>query len=144
MGKISDIFSSDHRHCDDLFSSSENHVHKHNWQEAQRTFADFAKAMEQHFTKEEDILFPELINRTAGAIGPVQVMRAEHADMRQLLKELQEDIGKQDADHFLGTSETLLIMMQQHNNKEENILYQMADEVLGNDTETILPSSETT
>ena len=37
------------------------------------------------------------------------------------------------ADEYAGNAETLLIMMQQHNMKEENILYPMCDQHLGND-----------
>ncbi len=44
----------------------------------------------------------------------------------------------QDTGRYLGFSETLLIMMQQHNLKEESILYPMADSVLADDQSQIL------
>jgi len=64
--------------------------------------------------------------------------------MRWLIEEMQENIEKQDSKRFLGTSETLLIMMQQHNTKEENILYKMADEVVGADAEKVLSKNNQT
>lgn len=138
MEKISSTFTSNHRHCDELFSRSEEHVQQHDWQQAKEVLTKFVEEMEEHFSKEENVLFPALEGRTANAMGPTQVMRMEHEDMRQLMKDMQNDIEVQDADHYLGSSETLLIMMQQHNTKEENILYPMADNVLADDQEEIL------
>jgi iron-sulfur cluster repair protein YtfE (RIC family) len=138
MEKISSTFSSDHQHCDELFSRSEEQVQQHDWQQAKETFTKFVEEMEEHFSKEENVLFPALEDRTANAMGPTRVMRMEHEDMRQLIKDMQSDIEAQDVDHCLGLSETLLIMMQQHNTKEENILYPMADNVLADDQEGIL------
>jgi len=63
-------------------------------------------------------------------MGPVQVMLKEHEDMRRLFGEIREDISKQQAEHCLGLSDALLMLMQQHNLKEESILYPMADQML--------------
>lgn len=138
MEKISGTFSSDHVRCDELFFRSEEHVQRHEWWRARETLTKFINEMDGHFLKEENILFPALEKHTANAAGPTQVMRLEHDDMRQLMKNMQDDIEAQDADHFLGSSETLLIMMRQHNTKEENILYPMADNVLAGDQGEIL------
>lgn len=138
MGKISSTFTSNHRHCDELFSRSEEHVQQHAWQQAKKVLTEFVEEMEGHFSKEENVLFPALEGRTANAMGPTRVMRMEHEDMRQLMKDMQSVIEAQDADHYLGLSETLLIMMQQHNTKEENILYPMADAALADEQEEIL------
>jgi len=138
MEKISGTFSSDHVRCDELFFRSEEHVQRHEWWQAKETLTKFIEEMNGHFLKEENILFPALEQRTPNAQGPTQVMRLEHEDMRQLMKDMQADIETQDADHFLGSSETLLIMMRQHNTKEENILYPMADSVLAGEQGEIL------
>ncbi len=138
MEKISDTFSSDHVRCDELFFRSEEHVQRHEWWQAKETLARFIDAMNEHFLKEENILFPALDKHSADTAGPTQVMRLEHDDMRQLMQDMQNDIEKQDTDHFLGASETLLVMMRQHNSKEENILYPMADNILAGDQEKIL------
>ena len=66
-------------------------------------------------------------------MGPTQVMRMEHQQMRDLLDQAQAAIMAGDAEEYMGQAETLLIMMQQHNMKEENILYPMCDQHLGND-----------
>lgn len=50
-------------------------------------------------------------------------MRGEHDQMRELLVAAKFALDARDEDDYSGTAETLLIMMQQHNMKEENILY---------------------
>lgn len=47
----------------------------------------------------------------------------------QLAGEMQQALECRDGEGFLGLSETELIMMQQHNRKEEQLLYAMMDGV---------------
>ena len=75
--------------------------------------------------------------------GPTQVMRGEHADMRATLAQLRAALASHDLDEFGGEAETLLIMMQQHNMKEENILYPMCDQHLAGETPELLARLET-
>jgi DUF438 domain-containing protein len=63
--------------------------------------------------------------------GPTEVMRGEHRQMRDLLGQMSSGLADRDGDTFSGAAETLLILMQQHNMKEENILYPMCDNALG-------------
>jgi hemerythrin-like domain-containing protein len=55
----------------------------------------------------------------------------EHSQMRGILEDLKADIEKKDKNHFFGVSESLMMLMQQHNMKEEQMLYRMADMHLG-------------
>jgi hypothetical protein len=50
--------------------------------------------------------------------------------MRQIVQDLSAAVEQRDAEEFLGNCETLNILMQQHNFKEENMLYAMADRAL--------------
>ena len=50
--------------------------------------------------------------------------------MRDLLNNLAAVIAADRRDDYLGISETLLLYMQQHNLKEENVLYPMSDQAL--------------
>jgi hypothetical protein len=65
-------------------------------------------------------------------------MRLEHEQMRQLLGPLQHAAGGRDEAEYLAVSETLLLLMQQHNTKEEGILYPMADRILAASSPRIL------
>jgi DUF438 domain-containing protein len=71
--------------------------------------------------------------------GPTQVMRGEHVQMRQLLAAAEAALAERDVDDYSGNAETLLIMIQQHNVKEENILYPMCDQQLADQLEALLP-----
>jgi hemerythrin-like domain-containing protein len=59
--------------------------------------------------------------------GPTQMMRFEHTQMRALSASMLEAAETKDRDSFLSSSETLLVLMQQHNIKEEQVLYPMSD-----------------
>jgi Hemerythrin HHE cation binding domain. len=47
--------------------------------------------------------------------------------MRNLLARMSEAVSNGDPEKILEVSETMMILMQQHNVKEEGILYPMAD-----------------
>ncbi len=66
-------------------------------------------------------------------------MRGEHVQLRELMAAAGEALVAQDSEAYLGEAETLLIMMQQHNMKEENVLYPMCDQHLLDQVDTILP-----
>jgi len=64
-------------------------------------------------------------------MGPTQVMRMEHIQMKQLFSEMEQAVKARDDAQYLGLSETLMMIMQQHNMKEEQMLYPMMDQTLG-------------
>ena len=76
------------------------------------------------------------------SMGPTQVMRLEHTQMRALLDDANAALNSGELDDYLGQAETLLIMMQQHNMKEENILYPMCDQHLSAELPDVLQHLE--
>lgn len=118
-----------HQHCDELFSIVEQSAANHDWDSGPGVgpLLAFIAEMERHFQCEEDLLFPAFEAATGMSQGPTQVMRMEHQQMRALMQQMQEAWTARDGDAFSGAAETLLILMQQHNMKEENILYPMCD-----------------
>jgi iron-sulfur cluster repair protein YtfE (RIC family) len=120
-----------HKHCDDLFAAAEEKVQDGDWAAAEKSFARFNAQMQAHFQAEERLLFPAFEAATGMRQGPTQMMRHEHEQMRSLLSQLAEACAAHDADGYSGAAETLLMLMQQHNMKEENILYPMCDRSLG-------------
>jgi hemerythrin-like domain-containing protein len=65
-------------------------------------------------------------------------MRMEHDQMRALLAELGEAVETRDQEAGLGILETLHLLIQQHNAKEEGILYPLADISLADQQDAIL------
>lgn len=131
MHTIHELMSSDHRACDERFAAVEQAVAGGRWEEADAAFRAFGEAMRRHFSAEESVLFPAFEARTGMRMGPTQVMRGEHAQMNALIAAAETALAQRDESEYSGFAETLLIMMQQHNMKEENILYPMCDGQLG-------------
>ena len=131
MDTIRGLLGDHHRQCDELFAIIEQAIEAEDWGRAAECFSRFEKSMQQHFDVEESILFPAFEARTGMAMGPTAVMRSEHAQIRELLEAAAEAISAHDADEYSGYAETLHIMTQQHNMKEENVLYPMCDQHLG-------------
>jgi iron-sulfur cluster repair protein YtfE (RIC family) len=119
-----------HKHCDELFADAEEACANGDWVAGDKTFASLFDQLETHFTSEEELLFPAFEAATGMSSGPTEVMRGEHRQMRDLLAQMQGALATRDNDTFGGAAEILLILMQQHNMKEENILYPMCDNVL--------------
>jgi hemerythrin-like domain-containing protein len=131
-----------HALCDELFTNVENLAVESGWTQLQPVFNDFIAETERHFLREETILFPRLENVMGSADGPTQVMRLEHGQIRLLTGNLKVMIENKDRDGILGEAETLLIMMQQHNAKEEQILYPMMDRILVSEEGSLLVELE--
>lgn len=130
MTAIANFLTRDHRRCDELFIQAEDAAASGDWDTCLARFGEFEAGMRRHFVMEEDVLFPAFESATGITDGPTRVMRTEHADIRQMLGEMRSAADARDADRFVGTAETLLVLMQQHNLKEENMLYRMSDRAL--------------
>lgn len=136
--RLSEFLAHDHRSCDAHFADLEGAVQQGDWARADAALDAFVAATLQHFHGEEAVLFPALEAAMQQRHGPTEVMRLEHADMRQLLAELRQAVHHRDPAAVAGAGDTLLILLQQHNSKEEQVLYPMADRLLGNATEQLL------
>jgi hemerythrin-like domain-containing protein len=138
MTTISDFLAPDHQRCDNLFAVAEAAAARGDWDNAATGFVHFQNAMLHHFAMEEEVMFPAFETRTGMTQGPTAMMRSEHRQMTDLLNQMAEAAARKDSDAFLGDAETLLIIMQQHNMKEEQMLYQMADQVLAGELEELI------
>lgn len=142
MATILEFLGGDHHACDELFASAEESVGQKNWGGARALFDQFHASMLHHLAMEENVLFPAFEARTGSTGGPTQVMRMEHEQMRQLMQEMAHAMIKTDYEGYLGLSETLNMLMQQHNMKEENVLYPMTDQVLAGERDNLIRSME--
>lgn len=131
MDAILQVMTADHRRCDDYLAAAEEAVARADLAAARQAFAQFARLTDEHFAGEEKLLFPAFEARTGMHFGPTEVMRQEHTQMRDLIAAASEALALGDVDAYCSEMETLLILMQQHNMKEENILYPMCDRHLG-------------
>ncbi len=119
-----------HKSCDHLFAIAEEAASAGRWVECRDAFRRFRQEIDAHFATEEQVLFPAFEAASGSSMGPTQMMRLEHAQMNSLMSILDHAVTACDPEGFAGAAETLLILMQQHNMKEENILYPMCDRTL--------------
>jgi hemerythrin-like domain-containing protein len=137
MYSIKEYLTNDHRRCDDVFTKMEA-LASEKLLDAKETTKEFVGDMERHFQREERVMFPEFEEKTGMLNGPTEMMRQEHAQMRNLMAQLLQAIDADDKEKFFGLSETLMILLQQHNMKEEQMLYTMAQQHLASDAQRII------
>ena len=109
-----------------------------------KTFADTC-----HHGKEEDILFVAMEN--AGIprdTGPIGVMLREHEMGRSYVRDMSEAVEKYKtsepmySSQFAENAEKYIELLTQHIDKEDNILYPMADMQLSEEKQRDLIETE--
>jgi iron-sulfur cluster repair protein YtfE (RIC family) len=118
------FFTEDHNACDALWAEVEAAAGSAKLGGA---YARFKEALVRHLAMEEEVLFPWFEARTGMAQGPTTVMRNEHQQMRAVLTEMDYAAGDGDSEGVMDHGDTLLMLIQQHNVKEESMLYPMCD-----------------
>ncbi len=124
------FFTQDHRDCDELWAKVEAAVQAKNDAEAKAAWQAFDKATRGHFAMEEEVLFPAFEKASGMTGGPTAMMRMEHTQMRGVLDQMSSDANNGDFESVADHGDTLLMLIQQHNVKEENILYPMTEQHL--------------
>ena len=127
---ISHYMKDEHRECDTLFAGAEEAVALGEWEVGEERFLAFANETLTHFKKEEEELFPAFEAKTGSTEGPTHVMRFEHEQVKGLIGKMAEALETQDKDAYLSLAESMMILLQQHNMKEEQMLYAMCDRIL--------------
>ena len=84
MTSIRDFLTDDHRRCDDVFADVEQAVADGNWAVGD-TFGRFSAAVLQHLRSRNRCSSRLSRQKTGMTMGPTQVMRSEHVQMRELI-----------------------------------------------------------
>ncbi len=137
MSTIKEFLTTDHSRCDEIFASMEEAAND-SLESAIEICKEFMDATEHHFQMEERVMFLEFETKTGMTQGPTQMMRHEHTQMRQLMKDMLAALESGNKDKFFGYSETLMILLQQHNMKEEQMLYPMVQQHLSAESDRII------
>lgn len=131
MTALSNFFTTDHRECDRSWAAVEAAVDSGDTDQVRSLFAVFDTQMRRHLSWEEQVLFPAFERATGMTEGPTAVMRHEHSQMRGMLDQMKAALDAGDPELLADYGDTLLMLIQQHNSKEEGMLYPMADQALG-------------
>ena len=136
---LEEMLSADHRRCDDLFAAAESAAQEGDQARCEMLFGRLDLGMERHFRIEEEGFFPQ-VDQRMGLMGggPVAVMRNEHQQIRGLLRRMSGALAGGNLEEFLAASDTMIYLMEQHNMKEEQMLYPMADDAFGGELDELL------
>ena len=99
--------------------------------------ADFFKnfADRCHHGKEEKLLFKKMMERgVSGEVGPIAVMLREHEDGRAHVRKIAElsarKLDERSRTELIKHAKAYVDLLGQHIQKEDNILYPMANQIL--------------
>ncbi len=123
------FFTEDHRAIDLVWAEVEAADDLAGAAEASRRFD---AELRRHLRWEEEVLFPAFEDATGHhGFGPTEIMRGEHVQMRAVLDEMERCIAEGNRTALEEQGDTLMMLIQQHNAKEEGMLYPMASQTLG-------------
>lgn len=97
-------------------------------EEARIQAAELAAGLATHARIEDDLLFVALEAELGPNGGPLAVMRAEHAEVEATLERLTQVEDVQEAEALAGR---LVTVAREHFEKEEQVLFPMAEQLLG-------------
>ncbi len=99
-----------------------------------RTFADKC-----HHGKEEDYLFEEMVQKGAPKEGgPIGVMLQEHKLGREYIALMASSVDSNDLPNFIQAAEKYRDLLRPHIEKENTILFVIADQLLDDATQETL------
>lgn len=125
---INEFFTHDHLRLDELFIQFQSE--QTTPQNQIELFTQFREDLLAHICWEEELLFPA-IEQAAGfspSAGPTFVMRLEHKQIKECLNNIQQALEQMQESK--GSQRQLLNILDEHNHKEENILYPLCDNLL--------------
>ena len=107
-----DLLKQDHKRIADLFADAKTYV------DMKRLFDSIKNELESHHHVEESVFYPEYENQ------PILKDLIEHAkSQHSLMKELLEDLERQDGPEFENSFQTLMAEVQLHFTTEENEIF---------------------
>ena len=93
-----------------------------------KNIAVLEKEFDKHsLNKEEKALFPEIEKFIPRDGGPTGVMVMEHKELVELIKSFKENLKIKDFEKLNEIGNNILSILRPHIDKENNMLYMMAD-----------------
>jgi hemerythrin superfamily protein len=124
---LAEHLRADHARIDSMLTEMQHYLRVGALAEAEVRFADLGQALSRHMAAEEEILYPAMQQMSESVAQAVPAMLAEHGELRSLLPELAEALGKQD----VLAMETLLPQIRRslarHHEDEERLVYPITE-----------------
>lgn len=142
MKTLGTFLVSDHARCDRLLQQAIASVACGDWTQAQWHAEDFAAGVEHHLLLEERVVFPAFERQFRYAVLPTVGLRSEHLRIRAVVQRLHNAVTERDRQAFVNHADALLLLMHQHSEKEEGILYPMIERALGASAQQLVTAME--
>jgi regulator of cell morphogenesis and NO signaling len=123
------FLAADHRRIDLLIDDLCAMIEDGELERADANFGDLDAGLKRHIEMEEQILFP-IFEVHVRLRGPTAVMRVEHRKIEARLDELKEALADGSRPRASTAMAELVSILEQHNRKEEAVLYPRADAAL--------------
>lgn len=138
---ISSLLGQDHRRLRAAWNGFVKGVEQRDIEAARSNFAVFDTGLRRHIRVEEGSLFPAFEEATGmHSGGPTFVMRSEHRQVEAILARLADELSRADFDAIGRTlSETRPAeLYENHDAKEEGMLYPMADRAISGESRAVV------
>ena len=128
MNDTSNWMVHDHHKYDAALDECETAADVGEWKNAKRLFQDFVTDLKLHMQMEDEVLYPLFVENNGDPEGIITHLSDEHDYLVRLVHDLSYIIKANDFDHFLDSLEPLHKAMNQHNEHEEKVFMNMADQ----------------
>lgn len=130
LRRVTEALTWDHARLDALERSAFAALAEGGVETARRLYRAFHHGLNRHIRCEEELLFPVFEARSGlPRQGPTSVMRAEHREIRMLLEGIARSLDGS-ADDVEELRRDLRRVLEDHDRKEEAILYPAMDRLL--------------
>ena len=123
-----DILRKEHEKVLEVLDKLEKDMKKKNIKSMQENIKALEREFDKHsLNKEEKALFPEIEKFIPRDGGPTGVMVMEHKELVELIKKFKEKLNKKDFNSLNETGNSIFSILRPHIDKENNMLFMMAD-----------------
>lgn len=132
---VREFLGEDNRRLDSILRNAARLAHDGSFAAALRSFGEFRCGLARHIEMEEQVLFPALERLTGRSGGPTAVLKMEHLEIQRLIAAIGASLRAEDLAGVLDKLPELATRLEEHNAKEENVLYPTVDRAAGGDRE---------
>ena len=128
MSNPLEILKKEHKDVLEVLDNLEKNLEDKDTKSAEKNILVLEKEFEKHsLNKEEKVLFLEIEKFMPREGGPTGMMILEHKDLTESIKKFKGAIKLKDFAMLNETGTRIIGLLRQHIDKEDNILFMMAD-----------------
>jgi len=142
MRNINSFLSQAHRECGRLLTFIEKAAKTLDESELEARAEALACALAAQIASEEEVLFPYFDGRDKLPVSLTSKLRAEHAMMRMLSRQLTRGAAVRDARVVAEAARELASIMREHCDDEERIIIPAADTLRGVRADSLIAKME--